>query len=75
MDCRSLPKALTLMLALTSAHAVSQTGNPAAAERTGEKVRSLSIYVLSTAVAGAQSMNGFGEWGFSALVVAAGLIN
>jgi 7,8-dihydropterin-6-yl-methyl-4-(beta-D-ribofuranosyl)aminobenzene 5'-phosphate synthase len=64
--------ALMLALAREGAVAAGEGRRPAADERSGKKVRSLRIYVLSTAVAGAQSMKGFGEWGFAALVEADG---
>jgi 7,8-dihydropterin-6-yl-methyl-4-(beta-D-ribofuranosyl)aminobenzene 5'-phosphate synthase len=64
--------ALLLALAREGAVAAREGGEPAADKRTGKKVKSLRIYVMSTAVAGAQSMKGFGEWGFAALVEADG---
>jgi 7,8-dihydropterin-6-yl-methyl-4-(beta-D-ribofuranosyl)aminobenzene 5'-phosphate synthase len=54
-----------------AAPASSQPAGPALlppAVGSGYRVRSLRIFILSTAVAGAQSMKGFGEWGFAALV-------
>ena len=63
---------MLLTLTLQGAVNAREGQRSTAGEPTGKKVKSLRIYVLSTAVAGAQSMKGFGEWGFAALVEADG---
>jgi 7,8-dihydropterin-6-yl-methyl-4-(beta-D-ribofuranosyl)aminobenzene 5'-phosphate synthase len=66
--------AAPLAVAVTPATVRSAPGThePAADGQTGKTVKSLRIYLMSTAVAGSQGMKGLGEWGFAALVEADG---
>ncbi len=64
--------ALLIVVAAPMAATAQDRGIAAEGKKTGGKVKSLRIFILSTAVAGDQSMKGFGEWGFSALVEADG---
>jgi 7,8-dihydropterin-6-yl-methyl-4-(beta-D-ribofuranosyl)aminobenzene 5'-phosphate synthase len=64
--------ALLIAVAHHSAGAFEQPKMVAAEGRSGRTVKSLRIFVMSSAVAGAQSMKGVGEWGFAALVEADG---
>src|SRR5262245_54956598 len=64
---------ILLLAGIQEAAGTAANADGDTAGRKGDKkVRTLRILVLSTALAGAQSMKGVGEWGFAALAEADG---